>query len=250
MKGSRSRPIRPPDVDPWSTATESGTDQDLDPWNTPALDARNDEIEHDPWQQSSHPSQALKRKRFVELQAGAKMLAAGSRDKQTFNSYEQKGMDPQIVKRRWASKCPRGCKLPGCAKQALRLADLQDLSQNFWRISAQERVQLLQAQFGDDPDAIPEYYIGSLRVCLANFCAKLGTSLPTFRKLIKGVPDMRGKGMKHVKENMAEASTKCDHFFQELHQSAAEALPEDERCAMSLDGDPWNQAWTVLQFPA
>ena len=74
-------------------------------------------------------------------------------------------------------------------------------------------------------------------MCFANFCVKVGTSQNTLRRLIKGVPDMRKNG-RQVKENIAQASMNVDHFLQELHQSAAEPLPEDDRCALSLDGDP------------
>ena len=136
---------------------------------------------------------------------GAHIL--GPADQQTFSAFQQKGMDPQVVKRRWGQNRPRGCLLPGCGKHALSLAALQDVSYNFWKITMQERVQLLQAQLGDDPTSITKYYIGDQQVCFANFCVKLGTSQPAVRKLIKGTLEFRTRGMKNVKENAAESST-------------------------------------------
>ena len=84
--------------------------------------------------------------------------------------------------------------------------------------------------------------IGDQQVCFANFCSKLGCSQTTIRKYIKGQPDMRKSKFNgtHVGGQSREchAAVKCDHFFRELHQSVAEAMPEDDEAVMD---DPWDQ---------
>ena len=60
---------------------------------------------------------------------------------------------------------------------------------------------------------------------------------------MKGQPDMRKKQLGNTrlqaKGREAYAALKCDHFFQELHQSVGEPLPADEETG-SAD-DPWFQ---------
>ena len=42
-----------------------------------------------------------------------------------------------------------------------------------------------------------------------------------------------------AREKDASGALKCDHYFRELHQSAAEALPEDVACGAAHD--PWQE---------
>ena len=122
MKGSRRKAtnhqqLRPlaADFDPCSCEANA--------WAAPAQDACTDE--HDPWQcvldvdAFSHPSQAFKRKRFVGLQANAQMLAARPADQQTFSTFQQKGMDPQVVKRRWGHNAHVAASCQGVANMPL-----------------------------------------------------------------------------------------------------------------------------------
>ena len=158
----------------------------------------------DPWQEDADPwaeadsvvSKAEPSKtRKVSLGAGAELLA-GSTFKKAKNTFETKGGDPDECRKRWAQPCPRKCKMEGCKAKGIRLADLQALCSCFWKISQNERCQLLQATYGDASQKGPErqkveYYIGDAQVCFHNFCSKLGSSQNTIRKLMAGQPDMR-----------------------------------------------------------
>ena len=221
--------------DPWTQAEHSGTNV-----TSSAVTIADWEDADDPWKPAS------KQPRKVSMLTPS-LLLQRSTTKEKNTQFEAKGCGSESVKKRWLKGCPRKCKLEGCCPKAIRLADLQALCSAFWSISVEERIHLLQATFGDEEKKLTKshYFVGETRVCFHNFCAKLGTSQPTMRKYIKGQPDMR-TNVGRKKQNFdsvrdGRATMKCDHFFQELHQSAAEAMPEDERCALSLNGDPWDE---------
>ena len=138
--------------DPWGTnapAKVAGQDQpdtgpSYDPWGGSAVSSTA-ALDYDPWAEAEGTST---QQRKVSLSSGSSLLASTTL-KTTLNSFEQRGCDPKQVRKRWQEKCPRkGCKLPGCAAQAVRLADLQALCSSFWKITAEERAQLLQATYG------------------------------------------------------------------------------------------------------
>ena len=173
-------------------------------------------------------------------------------------SYDKNGLDADKVRARWQEQCKRpSCNFPACASQGLDLKDLQTLCSDFWRLTTEDRVHVLQSTYGEveqGTDSPPQtsspsvprvsrsYVIGDKPVCFVNFCRKLGCGQSTMRKYIKGVPDMRRAGFpghrlgKQSKE--ALATVKCDHFFRELHQAVAESMPEDDEAVMD---DPWDQ---------
>ena len=244
----------PADVDPWNASSAVAwnpvDEQSEDPWKFVVE-------EDDPWAQSCSPQSSVPEDpwgheveesvqssgRHVSLDSGSRLLAESTL-KTHSNSYEIAAMDTDRVRLRWAQKCPRtNCQLEGCAPRALHLKSLQDLCRDFWSITAEERVHLLQVTYGDGTGKSTEYYIGSSRVCFCNFCKKLGCSQTTMRKYIAGQPDMRKKGVSGgtkwgSQEREALATLKCDHFFRELHQSVAECMPEDDEAAVE---DPWEQ---------
>ena len=251
------------DEDPWDTASA-----DSDPWDQAATDTdpwdREDDprvagrqsgqsplwvasgYEDDPWaavpQSPVVQSQPQKRRR-LQLEAASHLLAAATIKGQP-TQYEQKGADPREVSLRWAKPCPRrNCRMVGCRGKALHLKTLQALCRDFWDLTSEERIHLLQVTYGDCPDAQVQYTLGETQVCFANFCAKLGCGQHTTRKYIQGRPDLRKSKLGGVdigsQEREKKATTKVDHFFQELHQSVAESMPEDEECGR-LD-DPWGQ---------
>ena len=153
----------------------------------------------------------------VTLEAGSELLRA-STEKTKHSQTEKNGADP--------------------------LKQLQRLCKDFWGISSEERIHLLQATYGENADSrAVQYFLWDTRVCFSNFCSKLGTGQHTMRKYMKGQPDMRkkqlGQTRLQAKGREAYAALKCHHFFQELHQSVGEPLPENEETG-SAD-DPWFQ---------
>lgn len=249
----------PADVDPWNASGAAAenpiAEQSEDPWKYVLEDnpwaetcSPQSSVQQDPWcdevgesLQSSVPSP--QRKQRVSIDTGSRLLAESTL-KTHSTSYEVSAMHPDKIRYRWAQKCPRGnCQLEGCAPRALHLKALQDLCHDFWSITSEERVHLLQVTYGDGTGKCREYYIGSSRVCFCNFCKKLGCSQNTMRKYIAGQPDMRKKGVGGgatwgSQQREANATLKCDHFFRELHQSVAECMPEDDEAAVE---DPWDQ---------
>ena len=185
----------PADVDPWNASSAVAwnpvDEQSEDPWKFVVE-------EDDPWAQSCSPQSSVPedpwgheveesvQSRHVSLDSGSRLLAESTL-KTHSNSYEIAAMDTDRVRLRWAQKCPRtNCQLEGCAPRALHLKSLQDLCRDFWSITAEERVHLLQVTYGDGTGKSTEYYIGSSRVCFCNFCKKLGCSQTTMRKYIAG----------------------------------------------------------------
>ena len=237
---------RPPkrkkqDLDPWpddAAKPDPWGELSMNPWDV-------DGVRHfDPWETAPADTSSSSCSR-VSLEVGAKLLASAS-VKTAFNEYELKGADPVDCKARWNQGCPRKCNLEGCKPRALQLKDLQSLCRCFWGISSHERAQLLQATYSDSRGEKMTYFIGETRVCFPNFCSKLRTSQITIRKLLHGTPDMRqsasGKFSYGGRPRDAVATGKCDVFFQQLHQGAAEPLPEDEHCGVNAEEDPWEDS--------
>ena len=95
-------------------------------------------------------------------------------------------------------------------------------------------MHLLQSTYGEqwakEKQALQrEYFIGNTRVCFA-----FVHLAPTMRKYFAGQPDMRKElgSAKTASYNYetVQATQACNNFL-ELYQSAAEALPEDDKCA-------------------
>lgn len=224
-----------------------------DPWSDPSDDPWQDNREGtpDPWDSrpdkrkeiasdSKLPCSKQRRVTEVHLSRSHLQLAAGSKTKQKWTQYEKAGSSPAAIQQRWAKPCPRaGCLQPACKRQGLDLQELTALCRDFWALTSEQRTHLMQVTYGEGDARRPEhravYYIGQSRVCFENFCAKLGTSPMTMRRHIAGCPDLRQSRSPATQDKKAQA--KCDHFFQELHQSVAEAMPEDEACG----GDPWEE---------
>eukprot|EP00435_Cladocopium_sp_Y103_P022634 s1605_g5.t1 len=211
-----------------------------DPWGD-ATELTGQQASRSQSSQASRPSGRQPRTK-ISLGSGARLLSSATlKEKQ--NKFERAGSDVEQIKKRRLEPCPRkNCTLDGCKPGAIPLNDLKSLCQCFWSITAEERSHLLQSTFGENCSnekiaQQKEYYIGSARVCFTNFCKKLATSAPTIRKYFAGQPDQRLKHGKAMKSSYAKetalATQACNNFFQELHQSAAEALPEDENCARS-----------------
>lgn len=71
-----------------------------------------------------------------------------------------------------------------------------------------------------------KWNLAGVKVCFNNFCALLGTSGPTIRKMIAGLPDLRRAVGPAGKQLAAPQAQHVDFWFYELYQSAAEPLPE------------------------
>ena len=229
-------PCPAPAVDPWG-------EHSYDPWSGAAASGSNDhsteacDDDYDPWLSDQQPKAKFCR---ASLDAGAQLLAA-STTKSTFNEYEREGASVEQTKKRWELQCSRNCHLEGCQPRGVPLKSLLSLCQCYWKISHFERMQLLQLTAPESSTNGTHWMIGETRVCFANFCRLLRTSQPTVRKLLSGQVDLRAGQGSHFSgcPKDAVASAKCDLFFQQLHLSAAEPLPEDEHCGVNDDADPW-----------
>jgi hypothetical protein len=92
-----------------------------------------------------------------------------------------------------------------------------------------------------------EWHLCGKRVCFSNFCHLLGTSSPTVRKQLKGIPDGR-----HTPRasGLSLKARHVDFWFYELYHSAAEPLPIQPRknhrskvdSDVWLDDEPWFSA--------
>lgn len=188
-------------------------------------------------------------------------------------SYSLAGADPDNVKNRLkhaSCKCKRRL---SCHKQ-VNLKELLTVCSMIWSISALERGMLLRNEYmaGQTLDSKHEedsteatdvegkrmrrtqWHLCRAPVCFPTFCHLLRMGPVFIRNSIHGVPNVKSKVLGQdalAQPKKAPQTEAVDWFFQELYQSAAEALPEDPECAVrdghksqSSAGDdfiPWDE---------
>ena len=208
-----------------------------DPWSS-LPDPVSETSLPDPWQsgsQASRPAGNVKPKQRarVSVEPGGRLLAA-STQKVKLNKFEQAGSDVEKIKQRRAQGCPRkGCTLEGCQAGAIPFLDLKTLCPAPRRgcifCSLHRAVCQREASFA----AGVLHWQHARLFCI--FLQEACHICTTMRKYFAGQPDMRkqlgsAKKASYTYET-AQATQACNNFFLELYQSAAEALPEDDKCA-------------------
>ena len=218
---------QPGDIDPWrfvccDKAEVSGVsvvsgvpDDGVDPWHTEKQD---------------------KRDRTINLEAAMQMTVSMSCGKATTSDYDANAANPSRIRTVVGGPCKRKfCKKPGCQKGGLNYTACSKFLDAWASLTFMERSHLLRCCYQENCPKQDvsgggggiQWNICGQSVCFQRFCEVLGSSQRTIRRMVAGQPDLRTAVGGKQQPRLALQTLKCDHFFRNLHASAAEPMPEE-----------------------
>ena len=228
--------------DPWGDQPASPGPWDQpgeDPWRFVCCDkaevsvvsgVSDDGVEQDPW----HTEKQDKRDRTINLEAAMQMTVSMSCGKATTTDYDANAANPSRIRTVVGSPCKRkSCKKPGCQKGGLNYTACSKFLGAWASLTLMERSHLLRCCYQencpkqDESGGGIQWNICGQSVCFQRFCEVLGSSQRTIRRMTAGQPDLRTAVGGKQQPRLALQTLKCDHFFRNLHASAAEPMPEE-----------------------
>ena len=188
----------------------------------------------DPW----HTEKQDKRDRTINLEAAMQMTVSMSCGKATTSDYDANAANPSRIRAVVGGPCKRkSCKKPGCQKGGLNFTACSKFLDAWASLTLMERSHLLRCCYQENcsrqdesgVSGVPgvQWNICGQSVCFQRFCEVLGSSQRTIRRMAAGQPDLRTAVGGKLQPRLALQTLKCDHFFRNLHASAAEPMPEE-----------------------
>ena len=245
--------------DPWETTSDAGV-LSGDPWSASGVSGVSGTQPHDSASAPSGdsasataPEAAPTCRCSYHLEVGAKLLSTSSVKGELRTHYEVNGGSKEQIRRRLQAGCRRpGCCKAGCKAGAFELEPMADFLFSYWSLTDEERGHLLRVvaapTSGPAEKSIPCYHLLGKPVCFPGMCRLMGTSEPTVRRLLNGIPDLRkrqwsnsGQSSGGALPSKAMQAAKCHTFFQQLHQSAAAPDPGQDPDKAGVSGGSGDQ---------
>ena len=153
---------------------------------------------------------------------------------QNYSEYDGNAANPSRVRTVAGTPCKRKSrKKPGCQKGGLNYTAGCKFLDAWASLTLMERSHLLRCCYQencpkqDESGGSTLWNICGQGVCIQRFCEILASSQRTVRRMTAGQPDLRTAVGGKQQPRLALQTLKCDHFFRNLQDSAAEPMPEE-----------------------
>ena len=182
----------------------------------------------------THGTQRSKTKETGPSEAAMQMTVSMSCGKARTSEYDGNAANPSRVRIVAGTPCKRKSrKKPGCQKGGLNYTAGCKFLDAWASLTLMERSHLLRCCYQencpkqDESGGSTLWNICGQGVCIQRFCEILASSQRTVRRMTAGQPDLRTAVGGKQQPRLALQTLKCDHFFRNLQDSAAEPMPEE-----------------------